>query len=260
VPAPNRSLQQLADGPSFWHTVDHHESTASTNDVALDALRNGVPAGLVVTSDRQTEGRGRRGRVWEDRPDGASLAVSVTISAATAHRSLVPLAAGTALTDALRRLGLRAALKWPNDVLLELPDRSLPKVAGILAEAIEPGIVIGTGLNIDFRELPPVEGATSVADVLGRDVDRWVLLGGYLRALEGWLRDLEASGPDQLLDAYKARCATLGQQVTATVAHGAIQGRAVDVAASGALVVEQENGARVEVTSGEVHHVRPSSS
>lgn len=263
---PTPSLQRLADGPAYWHRVEHHPEVGSTNDLALDAVRDGVPPGLVITADRQTAGRGRRGRTWEDRPAGASLAVSVTIPSLTDHRTLVPLVAGVALADALRRLGLRAGLKWPNDVLLELPhavdsrtgeDRRLRKVAGILAEALPEGIVIGTGVNIDFRGLEPIEGATSVAEVLGRDVDRWVLLQGYLRALEAWFRDLEATGPVQLLASYKQRCATLGEQVVATVADGPVAGRALDITPEGALVVELPDSTRVQVTSGEVHNVRP---
>lgn len=262
MPAPTPSLQRLADGPAFWHTVDHHAETGSTNDLALDAVRDGVAPGLVVTADRQTAGRGRRGRTWEDRPDGASLAASVTIPPLTDHRTLVPLVAGVALADALRRMGLRAALKWPNDVLLELPaaegePRELRKVAGILAEALPEGIVIGTGINIDFRGLEPVEGAVSVAEVLGRDVDRWVVLQGYLRALEAWFRDLETTGPVKLLASYKQRCATLGEDVTATVAEGPVQGKAVDISPEGALILEMPDGStRVQVMSGEVHSVR----
>lgn len=260
-PAPTPSLQRLADGPAFWHRVEHHEEVGSTNDLALDAVRDGTPPGLVITADRQTAGRGRRGRTWEDRPAGASLAVSVTIPPLGEHRSLVPLVAGVALADALRRLGLRAGLKWPNDVLLELPgaagsEQVVRKVAGILAEALPDGIVIGTGINIDFRGCEPVEGATSVAEVLGRDVDRWVLLQGYLRALEAWFRDLETTGPVRLLASYKQRCATLGQDVTATVADGPVEGRAIDIAPEGTLVVELPDGTRVQVTSGEVHTVR----
>lgn len=260
--APSPSLQRLVDGPAFWHTVEHHEQTGSTNDLALDKVRDGVPAGYVVTADRQTEGRGRHGRTWEDRPDGASLAVSVTIPSLTDHRTLVPLVAGVALTDSLRRLGLRAGLKWPNDVLIELPRRSqdepreLRKVAGILAEALNEGIVIGVGVNIDFRGLEPVEGATSVAEVLGRDVDRWQLTQKYLRALESWFRDLEARGPVRLLGSYQQRCATLGQRVTARVDGGDVQGVATGISPAGGLVVEQDDGATVEVTSGEVQTVR----
>ena len=260
-PSPSPSLQRLADSPAYWHTIEHHEETGSTNDLALDAVRDGVPPGLVVTADRQTAGRGRRGRTWEDRPDGASLAVSVTVPALERHRTLVPLVAGVALSDALRRLGLRAALKWPNDVLLELPaddgaPRELRKVAGILAEALPEGIVVGTGVNIDFRGLEPVEGATSIAEVLGRDVDRWVVLASYLRALDGWLGELATEGPSPLRSAYSQRCTTLGQEVTATVAGGPVRGRAVAIARDGALVLELPGGERTEVTSGEVHLVR----
>lgn len=256
--APTPSLQRFADGPSYWHTIEHHEQTGSTNDLALDAVREGRPPGLVITADRQTAGRGRRGRTWEDRPDGASLAVSVTIPPLTDHRTLVPLVAGVSLADALRRLGLRTGLKWPNDVLLEVPGdgRELRKVAGILAEALPEGIVIGAGINIDFRGLDPVEGATSVAEVLGRDVDRWVLLQGCLRALESWFRDLETTGSVRLLASYKQRCATLGQDITATVADGPVAGKAVDITPEGALVVALDDGSRVEVTSGEVQTVR----
>jgi BirA family biotin operon repressor/biotin-[acetyl-CoA-carboxylase] ligase len=262
VPASHRpptpALQRLVDGPAPWHTIEHHAEIGSTNDRALDAVREGVPAGLVVVADRQTAGRGRRGRAWEDRPDGASMAVSVTIPALATHRSLVPLVAGVALADGLRRLGLRTALKWPNDVLLELPrdDRPLRKVAGILVEALPEGIVIGSGVNVDFRGLDPVPGATSVAEVLGRDVDRWVLLEGYLRALDGWFRDLADSGPDRLLAAYTHRCATIGSEVTATVAAGPVTGRAVGIGSTGALLLDMPDGGRAEVTSGEVHHVR----
>jgi BirA family biotin operon repressor/biotin-[acetyl-CoA-carboxylase] ligase len=186
------------------------------------------------------------------------MAVSVTIPALAAHRTLVPLVAGVALADGLRRLGLRTALKWPNDVLLELPGegRPLRKVAGILAEALPDGIVIGSGVNVDFRGLDPIEGATSVAEVLGRDVDRWVLLEAYLRALDGWFRDLADSGPERLLATYAQRCATLGQDVTATAADGPVRGRAVDIGPDGALVIERADGSSVQVTSGEVHSVR----
>lgn len=260
MPVPSPALQQLVDGPSSWHTIEHHASIGSTNDRAMAALQDGVPPGLVVAADRQTAGRGRRGRTWEDRPDGASLAVSATVALPAEQPTLVPLVAGVALADALRRLGLRAALKWPNDVQLELsadePPRPRRKVAGILTEAVTEGIVIGTGINVDFRGLEPVEGATSIAEVLGRDVDRWVVLAGYLRALDGWLRELATDGAERLLATYTQRCATLGSEVTATVAAGEVTGRAVAVGPAGALVLALADGTRTEVTSGEVHHVR----
>ena len=256
MPAPTPSLQRLADGPACWHTVEHHEQVGSTNDVALASLRAGTPPGHVITADRQTAGRGRRGRTWEDRPAGASLATSVTLPPLADHRQLVPLVAGVAVGDALGRAGVGAGLKWPNDVVVDLPDGGRAKLAGILAEAIPEGIVVGVGWNVDLRGQEPVEGATSAADVLGADVDRWELLAAYLRSLDAWLRDLVASGPTELLAAYRGRCTTLGRDVTATVAGGEVVGRAVEVADDGALVVAVSGGGRVAVSSGEVVHLR----
>jgi len=256
VPAPTPSLQRLADGPARWHTIEHHEQVGSTNDLALASLRAGTPPGHVISADRQTAGRGRRGRSWQDRPAGASLATSVTLPSLADHNALVPLVAGVAVVDALRRAGVLAGLKWPNDAVVELSDGGRAKLAGILAEAVPEGIVVGVGLNVDLRGQEPVEGATSAAEVLGADVDRWELLQEYLGALESWLGDLVTDGPLRLVAAYRGLCTTLGRDVIATVGDGEVVGRAVEVAPDGALVVRTGAGARVAVSSGEVVHLR----
>lgn len=256
MPAPSPSLQRLADGPAYWHRVDHHERTGSTNDLALASLREGTPPGHVITADHQTDGRGRRGRTWEDRGAGASLACSVTLPLFTDHRSLVPIVAGVAAGDALRRQGVRAGLKWPNDVVVDVGDGSRRKLAGILAEAIPEGIVVGIGLNLDLRGHDPVDGAISVAELLDEPVDPWVLVQAYLRALESWLRDLDTVGPVRTLATYRQRCVTIGERVVATVEQGEVTGRVMDVSPQGALVVDTDGGARVQVSSGEVLSVR----
>ncbi|NUN50821.1 MAG: hypothetical protein HUU15_18595, partial [Candidatus Brocadiae bacterium] len=54
------------------------DAASSTNDVCWEAARAGEPEGLVVTAERQTEGRGRHGRVWHS-PPGLGIAVSVLL-------------------------------------------------------------------------------------------------------------------------------------------------------------------------------------
>lgn len=248
-------LRPLLEGPSRWHTVEHHEVLGSTNDVARQALERGAPPGLVVVADRQTSGRGRRGRTWEDRAHGASLLVSVTL-APPAAVTLVPLAAGLAVVDAVGEAGVVAGLKWPNDVLVAGPDGPR-KLAGILAEARPEGVVLGIGVNVDLRD-ESVDGATSIADVQGTDIDRWDVLAGMLRALERWLQVLDVDDRPGVLTAYRERCVTLGADVVAELsAGGPVHGRAVDVSPTGALVVVTGDGRRHEVSAGDVHHLRP---
>ena len=259
MPAPTPQLAALLDGPSRWHTIEHHVEVGSTNDLAAASLAAGTPPGVVVVADRQTTGRGRRGRVWEDRPGGASLNASVTVAAPPA-RQLVPLATGLAVVDAVGALGVDAALKWPNDVLV-----GGRKLTGILAEGHPAGIVVGMGTNVDLRGAP-LDGAVSVAEAVppGVDVpDRWTVLLEQLRSLDRWLGLLDRGDAAGVVGEYRQRCRTLGHPVVVDLAGGGrVTGRANDVAETGALVLVDADGpgavgGRLEVTAGDVHHLRP---
>ena len=258
--AAHPDVRALLEGPVPWHRVEHRAEVGSTNDVALEQARHGVPAGFVVVADHQRSGRGRAGRTWEDRGGagaGASLLCTMVVGVPEANGGLVPLAAGVALADALRRQGARPALKWPNDVLL-----GEAKTAGILVErhGLDAGevLLIGIGCNLDWRGVDRPEDVvpwTSVAEHTGGAVDRGEVLADLLRGLATWLRSLPTD-PLRLLLAYRDACATIGRQVRVTFPDGEeLTGRATDLDREGRLVVEAERGA-VAVNAGDVHHLR----
>lgn len=255
--APTRDLAALLEGPSVWHTIEVLEEVGSTNDVLAERAAGAAPAGLVVVADRQTAGRGRRGRPWEDVEPHRSLLVSTLLDAPARGATLVPLAAGVAVADAIRRTGVGARLKWPNDVLAAV-DGELRKCAGILVERHDRHLVVGMGVNVDWRGVPREGERTSwgsVAEALQGDVDRWGLLADVLRALEAWVRDV-AGDPVRLLATYRARCTTLDRDVEVTLPSGELlTGRAVDVAPDGALLLDTPSG-RATVAAGDVVHLR----
>jgi BirA family biotin operon repressor/biotin-[acetyl-CoA-carboxylase] ligase len=157
------------------------------------------PEGTVVATDHQTAGRGRLGRVWEDKP-GTSLLFSVLLRPAVPSDRLpeLSLVAAEGVADALRDLtGLPASVKDPNDVLIEGR-----KVAGVLGEASEGRVVLGIGVNVHqtAAELPPETRlpATSLAIETGSEVDRGDLLVVVLERLErrydAWLRARAPAG------------------------------------------------------------------
>lgn len=222
----------------------------STNAVAMRHALDGDPPGLVVVADHQTEGRGRRGRAWEDEP-GRSLLLSALVEARFAEPTLVPLATGLAVVDALREIGLDPGLKWPNDVLLDGR-----KCAGILVEAVQepPRVVLGIGLNVYPQGEEDEADRTSVAGALGRDVNRWMVLGHLLTALDRRLWAAEQR-PAELLERYRVVCSTLGVEVEVGLEDGVLVGTAEDVDASGALVLRTGERA-VVVRAGDVTHVR----
>lgn len=259
-------LDAYLSGPSNWSGLVHLDEVDSTNLEVARRVRDGAPAGLVVVADRQTAGRGRNGRGWEDVP-GGNLSVSVATGVPGDAATLVPLAAGLAAGDALKRAGLTTELKWPNDVLVpgRAPSDPPRKVGGILADAhdLRPDgprfLVVGIGLDLDWRGTDRAgerAGWTSVAEELDADVDRWEVLHDLLRALETWLLDVPKD-PTRLLAAYTVRCSTLGQQVRVHApGGGTLEGTAVEVDRDGALLVDTPAG-RQRVMAGDVEHLRP---
>ena len=175
----------------------------------------------------------------------------------------LPLLAGVALAEGIEAgaPGLAIALKWPNDVLLGPPDtRPEAKAAGILVQTgADDAVVIGIGLNVSTTadELP-VPTATSIA-LCGGSTDRAELLAAILGRLDSryaqWADvdgDADACG---LAAEYRARCATLGQQVVVHTPSEELRGHAVDVDPAGRLVLDI-NGQWQAISAGDVEHVR----
>src|SRR6478736_3850149 len=129
-----------ADLRAPWHRLDIVEETGSTNaDLIARAAAGEDIAGAVLLAEHQSAGRGRGGRAWTAVPRGLVI-VSVAISAEDVDEQqwgLLPL---------LAAVGIRAGVKWPNDVLIDGA-----QIAGILAEVASPKpiVVLGIGLNVE---------------------------------------------------------------------------------------------------------------
>ena len=214
----------------------HHRVCGSTNDLAKQLAAAGAPHGLLITASEQTAGHGRQGRTWTA-PAGEALLMSLVLR--DAH-PLLPLAAAVAVAQTV---GDEARIKWPNDV--QLGGR---KVAGILAEGRpqEGWAVLGIGVNVAIRveDLPAELHAT--AATLGRDpADVEPFLADLLAALERTL----ALAPAEVLDAWRARDALAGREISWSGGRGTAAG----IDGEGRLVVELADGGRTALDAGEVH-------
>jgi BirA family transcriptional regulator, biotin operon repressor / biotin---[acetyl-CoA-carboxylase] ligase len=226
-------------------------TTRSTND---DAAAIGIE-GAVVVAEEQTAGRGRRGRAWFS-PPGSGLYVSVVLMPRAARveadraTAVLTLAAGVALVEGVEAAtGLRADLKWPNDLYV-----ARRKLGGILAEADMPAVTLGYGINVGPSAYPPELGdrATSLETELGRRVDRPTVFAETLAALARRYDDLLDGRIDAILDAWRSRApAHRGALVSWTTASGELSGTTAGIDERGALLVRMGN--RVErIVAGEL--------
>ena len=267
APLTDAALAGLAGGTPLAR-LELVKASPSTNTALLAAVGNAPDAWphlSAYVADHQTAGRGRSGRSWET-PARAALTVSFLLRPTVARDeySWAPLVVGLATVRALRRTGVGAYLKWPNDVVVEHGVREIPqwgrwrKCVGILCETVpgQDAIVAGIGINVsqDASEMP-VPHAASLAMLGAVQLDRVALL----RALAAEVKDAVGawSGVDELhgepiADAVAAACATLGWEVAVDVPGGdVVTGTAVALSPQGGLVVRTATGDR-EVLAGDV--------
>ena len=264
----------MVDGFGPWTSVEVLASTGSTNeDLAARAAAGAAVHGAVLATDHQVAGRGRRERTWTA-PPRSSLAVSMLIVPGTvpgvvpqARWSWLPLLVGVGVVEALTEVaGVTAALKWPNDVLLDV-DGDWLKVCGVLAQVVRTpagaGVVVGLGLNVNQRadELP-VPTAASLATAAATTTDRDTVLRAVLRAVGTWVQTWQRFEGDPVASglgpAYRRLCRTIGREVRVHLPGGLVlEGVASGVDDEGRLLVSPADGSPARpLAAGDVVHVR----
>ena len=237
-------------------------SIDSTNS---ELLRRPSPeAGTaVLLAERQTGGRGRRGRMWMS-PLAAHLYLSLsrTFGGGLARLGGLSLVAGIAVAEALHALGFEAVrLKWPNDLVVVDAAGRLRKLGGLLVEgggehAGPARAVIGLGLNVRM----PAAAAAAIdqpwCDLAGvsRDVVpvRNAVAAALLARLLPALEQFDAAGLAPFLPRYAALDALAAQPVTVTGAHSEHAGIALGLADDGALRLRLADGSECSFHAGEI--------
>lgn len=227
----------------------------STQRAAFQAARTGADEGTLFVAETQTAGRGRHGHAWAS-PPGAGIYASLLLRPRrpAAALLLLTLASGLAVADAVEAgTGLRADIRWPNDLLLE--DK---KFCGLLIEsAPEPDgliAVLGFGINLRPAAFPPE--LTAIATALevhtARPVAREPLLAAVLTALERRYRDWCRGGAaDALLRREFEVRSRYARGLHVTV-EGAWSGITAGLDPSGFLLVRTPSGELRTVVSGDV--------
>ena len=242
-----------------WKEYFHYfDALGSTNDLLKTMAKQGAPQGTVLIADRQTGGHGRMGRSFHS-PGGVGIYCSILLRPGCAPAQLLHLtcAAAVAMCDAIEKAaGFRPAIKWTNDLVY-----GKRKLGGILTELglTSKGMVdyaiIGIGINCcqqltDFA--PDIQSiAGSLSMVTGKPIDRSAVAAAMMDSLYRMSVQL-LTEKTAMLDAYRADCITIGQDISLVRGDEIRHGHAMDVDAEGALVVRFPDGHSEAVNSGEV--------
>jgi len=227
------------------------ERCGSTNSVLLAE----APASpVLLVAGEQTAGRGRRGRRWVGAPgDGLAFSLARRIRRPLRELAALSLVAGVAAARALRSLGVaRAALKWPNDLVV-----GDAKLGGILVETRAAGratlAVFGIGINLHGAETLSRRLRRHVASVdqFG-EVDAESILLGVVTALAAAIDAFEAEGFEPARRDWETLHAHAGRRVKVRLANGrSVTGIAAGLDRDGALSLRTRGGLR-SIRSGTV--------
>ena len=218
------------------------ERCASTNEI----LSEDIAGPVLLAAEEQTAGRGRRGRRWIS-PRGAGITFSLAAPVRRPAREFagLSLVAGVAVARALRALGVPAALKWPNDLVL-----GEAKLGGILVETRGPLAAIGVGLN--NRRVPALERAVARPLAFLELEDRNQVIREITSSLMDVLVQFERLGLDAVRSEWQALDAHAGKRLRVRLADGSVlSGINEGLALDGALRLATHRGPR-EVRSGRV--------
>lgn len=247
------SLRRRLRTQFVGNNILYYPVTSSTMDVARQAVRDGAAEGTIVVADQQTAGRGRLGRKWLSPPD-SSILLSIILYPKLHQLPRLNMAACLAVARSIEKAtGLKPAIKWPNDVLIEGK-----KVSGILIESDVGGetvnyVIVGLALNVnlDPSSIPEIaETATSLKQVLGHEVSRLDMLEALLTEFEELYSTMCRGEP--IDKEWRRRLETLGKEVTVTCGQDVREGHAESVDEDGNLLLRLHDGRLVTIAAGDV--------
>jgi BirA family biotin operon repressor/biotin-[acetyl-CoA-carboxylase] ligase len=239
--------------PDLERRIHYFLEIGSTMDTARELAKKGAAEGTIVIAEVQTRGRGRLSREWLSPEGGIYFTLILRPRISPAYSPRINLMVAIAVAATIRKLfGLKAALKWPNDVLIEGK-----KVCGILAEMdAEIDVVnfvnVGIGMNANNSVTRFEETTISLKGALGREISRKEFLSALITEIE---RRQPLLMKADLLREWKRLSATLSKEVRVMSLGEEVIGQAIDIDATGALILKGKDGSLRTVLAGDCIHL-----
>ena len=253
-------MRKLKLKTKYMGKVFHYfDELNSTNEKANELAAN-VKEGTVIIAEKQKRGIGRFGREWISPEGGVYVSVILKPKTTPISVSKMTLIAGIAVARVIRRLGLDAKLKWPNDVLIYGK-----KVGGILTSISTKDdridyIIVGIGINanVDISMFPKElqKSVTSLKGELKTEVSTEKIIEDILYEIEINYETFKEGNFTYLLNEWKRLSNTIGKRVKIKMQTEVIEGEAVGIKRDGTLMLKLEDGSLKNIIAGECIHLK----
>lgn len=228
--------------------------TGSTNEEARRRAESGERGPLWIRADRQTAGRGRRGRSWIGLSGNLFCTGLYGLDVRPAEAAQLSFAAALAVAELCETVAdpVQVRVKWPNDVLI-----AGRKAAGVLLESgAAPGgglwLAVGVGVNLAAHPDDAERPATHLG-VHGSAPDPQTAMERIAAAFERWRSRWAEAGFAPIRDAWLTRAYGIGERCEARLANETVSGVFADLEADGSLRLDLAAGGRRYISAGDVY-------
>ena len=241
----------------FARDIYFYDEIGSTNDECKKLAEEGAKHGTLVVAEKQTKGKGRRGRSWES-PKGTGIWMTLLLrpDIEPYNSSGLTLVTAMAINKAVQEItGLDAKIKWPNDIVV-----NGKKVTGILTEMSAQleminYIVIGIGINVNTEEFSQdiAKMASSLKIESGKTIKRSSIIALFGKYFEQYYaKYIKTQDMSLLIDEYNKELINVDRQIKVLSKENSYTGIAKGINRHGELIVETENKELKNVVAGEV--------
>jgi len=236
-----------------------YSSVGSTNELAMKLGQQGADEGVMIMANEQTKGKGRFGRNWiSPKREGIWMSLILRPEQRLKPVTALSLVAAYSVAIALREVaGIRAVIKWPNDVRV-----GEKKICGILSELSKDArgnqfVVLGIGMNVNQSSFSGdlEHYATSVRIETGKNVQRLPLVRKLLENLEESYSQCKKRGFSEILKRVREISSLIGERVELSLGEESVSGYVQDIDDMGRLIIRTDDGRIREILAGEASTV-----
>lgn len=218
------------------------DTVNSTNNYTANLVKEGkIVHGTVILADEQTAGRGQRGAIWLSNA-GENMLFSIFLAPdnlSVSNQVALTHFASVCLVEILRKIGISAAVKWPNDIYV-----NEKKIAGILIENTISGdkianSIIGIGLNVNQMDFDNLS-ATSIQSEKSESHSIESLLFMLLFEMNLWWKFIINGDSEILRSKYIEKMYLLNQLATFEDEESVFVGKIIGISKEGLLKIEKD--------------------
>lgn len=249
-------VESLLDTEWAGKPVVYYPETDSTNIRIRHLGDEGAPHGTLAVSDRQTAGRGRRGRTWES-PGGSCIYMSILLrpDLAPEKAPMLTLVMACGVAEGIMDCAdVKVQIKWPNDIIV-----SGKKLAGILTEMSTQvdyinHVTVGVGINVNVQNFPEeIQTATSLLSETGTQTKRAPVIAAVMKHFEeNYKIFMQTEDMSGLMEKYSSLLVNQGREVLILEKDAEYKAYAEGINQKGELVVRREDGTVENICAGEV--------